>query len=77
MFIFQTISDAVRGFTDLLNGYELHDGLVRFSSAIAQSCSYCMGRLLYCTAKVLGKETLLKYIITESLIIGNLLKKDF
>jgi hypothetical protein len=72
MFIFQTISDAVRGFTDLFSG-ELHDGLGGFLQ-IAQSIATVWAGIVL-TAKVLGKETL-KNISLQN-IFGNLLKKDF
>jgi hypothetical protein len=72
MWVFQTIADAVRGFTDLLNG-ELHEGLGGFLQ-IAQSIATVWAGIVL-TSKILGKETI-KNISLQG-IFSNLLKKDF
>lgn len=72
IWVFQTIADAVRGFTDLLNG-ELHEGLGGFLQ-IAQSIATVWAGIVL-TSKILGKETI-KNISLQG-IFSNLLKKDF
>jgi len=72
VWVFQTIADAVKGFTDLLNG-ELHEGLGGFLQ-IAQSIATVWAGIVL-TSKILGKETI-KNISLQG-IFSNLLKKDF
>jgi len=72
IWVFQTIADAVKGFTDLLNG-ELHEGLGGFLQ-IAQSIATVWAGIVL-TSKILGKETI-KNISLQS-VFSNLLKKDF